>query len=119
MQHYSKPAVHLFGMAGGANHSRLTSTTYPNGRVIGYSYASGLDSNISRLSAITDSGVTLEGYSYLGVGTVVARSHPQPGVDLSYPSWCNRVKDYCLQFSDTPYSRAIFWKYHVSRPPGL
>ena len=71
-------------MVSGANHSRLTSMTHPNGRVIGYNYATGLDSNISRLSSITDSGVTLESYSYLGVGTVVARSHPQPGVDLSY-----------------------------------
>ena len=71
-------------MSGGANHSRLMSMTYPNGRVIGYNYASGLDANISRLSSITDSAVTLESYSYLGVGTVVVRSHQQPGVDLSY-----------------------------------
>src|SRR5438552_3250960 len=27
---------------------------------------------------------TLESYSYLGLGTVVIRSHPQPGVDLTY-----------------------------------
>jgi len=71
-------------MSGEANRSRLRSTTYPNGRVIGYNYATGLDSSISRLSSITDSGTILESYSYLGVGTVVARSHPQPGVDLSY-----------------------------------
>jgi len=71
-------------MSSGVNHSRLTSTTYPNGRVIGYNYATGLDSNISRLSSITDNGVTLESYSYLAVGTVVERKHPQPGVDLSY-----------------------------------
>src|SRR5258708_306102 len=37
-----------------------------------------------RLSSITDSGTTLESYSYLGLGTVVIRSHPQPGVDLTY-----------------------------------
>ena len=36
-------------MAGGANHSRLTSMTYPNGRVLNYNYASGLDDSISRL----------------------------------------------------------------------
>src|SRR5207244_2107092 len=36
-------------MAGGANNSRLLSMTYPNGRVLNYNYASGLDSNISRL----------------------------------------------------------------------
>ena len=68
----------------GNNRSRLTSMTYPNGRVIGYNYANGLDSTISRLSSITDGGVTLESYSYLGLDTVVVRSHPQTGVDLSY-----------------------------------
>jgi RHS repeat-associated protein len=67
-----------------SNRSRLTSMTYPNGRVVGYNYAAGLDSTISRLSSITDSGVTLESYSYLGLGTVVVRSHPQNSVDLSY-----------------------------------
>lgn len=40
-------------MASSANHSRLTSMTYPNGRVIGYNYASGLDAGISRLSSLT------------------------------------------------------------------
>jgi YD repeat-containing protein len=71
-------------MPSGANHSRLTSITYPNGRVITYNYASGLASNISRLSSISDNGTTLEGYDYLGLGTVVRRTHPQPGVDLTY-----------------------------------
>ena len=66
------------------NRSRLTSMTYPNGRVVGYNYASGLDSSISRLSSITNSGATLESYSYLGLGTVVVRGHAQTGVDLSY-----------------------------------
>ena len=66
-----------------ANRSRLTSMTYPNGRVVGYNYATGLDSTISRLSSITDSGVTLESYLYLGLGTVVVRAHAQTGVDLS------------------------------------
>ena len=41
-------------MSSSANHSRLTSITYPNGRVITYNYASGLANNISRLSSITD-----------------------------------------------------------------
>src|SRR5262249_40206904 len=39
-------------MAGGANKSRPTSLTYPNGRVLNYNYSSGLDSNISRLSSL-------------------------------------------------------------------
>ena len=39
-------------MAGGQNNC-LTSMTYPNGRVVDYVYNAGLDSSISRLSAIT------------------------------------------------------------------
>jgi RHS repeat-associated protein len=71
-------------MAGGANHSRLVSMTYPNGRVLNYNYNTGLDSSISRLSSLSDSSATLETYAYLGLGTVVKRGHPQPGVDLTY-----------------------------------
>jgi YD repeat-containing protein len=71
-------------MAGFANHSRLTSMTYPNGRVLNFNYASGLDNTISRLSSLSDSSATLEAYTYLGLGTVVQRAHPQPGVDLTY-----------------------------------
>src|SRR5437764_3115226 len=71
-------------MSGGANHSRLVSLTYPNGRVLNYNYASGLDSTISRLSSLSDSSATLEAYTYLGLNTVVKRSHPEPGVDLTY-----------------------------------
>jgi hypothetical protein len=71
-------------MAGGANHSRLTSMTYPSGRAIDYDYASGLDDSISRLTTISDSTGTLESYLYLGLGTVVDRSHPEIGVDLTY-----------------------------------
>src|SRR5581483_1977608 len=51
-------------MASGANHSRLVSMTYPNGREIDYNYASGLDGTISRLSSITDGSTTLESYDY-------------------------------------------------------
>ena len=72
--------------AGGANRSRQVSMTYPDGRVVGYSYgaAGGLDDRIGRLVALTDSGVTLEGYGYLGLGTAVTRSHLEAGVDLTY-----------------------------------
>jgi len=71
-------------MAGGANNSRLTSMTYPNGRVLNYNYNTGLDSNISRLSSISDTSATLVSYSYLGLSTVVIESYPQPGVELTY-----------------------------------
>src|SRR5262249_21658513 len=71
-------------MSGGANHSRLTGVTYPNGKVLTYNYASGLSSNISRLSSLSDTSGTLESYDYLGLGTVVRRAHSQPGIDLTY-----------------------------------
>src|SRR6202022_300754 len=51
-------------MAGGANHSRPVSMTYPNGRDLNYNYASGVDDRISRLTSISDSSATLEAYSY-------------------------------------------------------
>ncbi len=67
-------------MSGRANHSRLTSMTYPDGFVVNDNYSSGLNDAISRLSSLSDTSGTLEGHSYLGLGTVVIRSHPQPGV---------------------------------------
>lgn len=73
-------------MTGRANDSRLVSMTYPNGRVLNYNYASGLDDSISRLSSISDNSGTLESYDYLGLGNVVRRAHPQPGVELTYIS---------------------------------
>jgi hypothetical protein len=33
---------------------------------------------------MSDTSATLEGFDYLGLATVVRRSHPQPGVDLTY-----------------------------------
>jgi RHS repeat-associated protein len=71
-------------MAGGANNSRLTSITYPSGYALSFNYNSGLDSNISRLSSVSDSGGVLESYLYLGLGTVVERDHQQAGVNLTY-----------------------------------
>jgi RHS repeat-associated protein len=72
-------------MAGPVNNSRPTSMTYPNGlKVLNYNYSSGLNDTISRLSSLSDTSGTLESYDYLGLGTVVRRSHPQPGVDQTY-----------------------------------
>lgn len=61
-------------MASSANHSRLVSMTYPNGRVLDYTYGSGLDTSISRLTSIKDGANTLESYSYLGLRTVGAET---------------------------------------------
>jgi RHS repeat-associated protein len=71
-------------MSDGANHSRLVSMTYPNGRVLNYNYDAGLDDRISRLSSESDSSGILEVYSYLGLSTVVQRAHPQAQVNLTY-----------------------------------
>ncbi len=70
--------------------------TYPNGRTIDYSYGSGmsnsnaaLDQAVGRLDAIVDgsnsgdAGQVLEQYSYLGLSTIVARNHPQTGINLT------------------------------------
>jgi RHS repeat-associated protein len=71
-------------VSGGQNNSRLTSITYPNGKVLNYNYATGVDSTISRLSSLSDNSGTLETLSYLGLGTVVKRAHPQPNVDQTF-----------------------------------
>ena len=72
-------------MSGNVNNSRLTSMTYPDvHRVITYNYATGVDDRISRLTSITDGPTTLETLSYLGLETVVIRSQPQPGTELTY-----------------------------------
>jgi RHS repeat-associated protein len=71
-------------MAGGANNSRLTSITYPDGYSVNYNYNTGLDSTISRLSSLSDSTGTLQTYSYLGLGTVVIMADPQASIELTY-----------------------------------
>jgi len=38
-------------MTGGANHRRLTQTVYPQGATVNYSYGSGVDSAISRITS--------------------------------------------------------------------
>jgi len=68
-------------MSGGVNNSRLTSITYPDGYVLTYNYASGINNTISRLSSLSDTTGTLEGYKFLGVSTVVERDHPQTNVN--------------------------------------
>ena len=76
-------------MAGGANHSRLKSMTYPSGRVLRYQYVTGTDDKISRVSYLADDtgggvGTHLEEYKYLGLSTVIDKNHPEPGVRLTY-----------------------------------
>ena len=73
---------------------------YPNGRTIDYNYGDTggvlmgnsnamLDNAIGRLDGIVDgansgdAGTVLEQYSYLGLSTIVARNHPQTGINLT------------------------------------
>ena len=67
---------------------------YPNGRTIDYNYSganlnSALDNAIGRLDSISDGansgevGQVLEQYSYLGLSTIIARNHPQTGINLT------------------------------------
>ncbi len=80
-------------MSGGQNNSRLVSMTYPSGYVLNFNYNTGLDSNISRLSSISDTSGTLESYKYLGLDTVVERDHPQNNVNLTYISQNGQTGD--------------------------
>ena len=73
-----------YNYAFGNNASRLSGIVYPDGFTLGYNYANGTDSAISRLSNLTNGNTTLEGYTYMGLGTVVERNHPSPGLNLSY-----------------------------------
>jgi hypothetical protein len=71
-------------MARGVNNSRLTTMTYPNGKVLNDNYSTGLNDSINRLSSLSDSSRTLESYSYLGLSTVVVRA--QLNSTLTYKS---------------------------------
>ncbi|WP_406694560.1 RHS repeat-associated core domain-containing protein [Singulisphaera sp. Ch08] len=72
------------------NYSRLTSITYPNGRVLHFGYTLGVDNDISRIGFLAEDngsggiGTHLENYQYLGLNTVVSRSRPEPGLNLTY-----------------------------------
>ena len=66
------------------NNSRLTSIEYPDGYTVDYNYSSGLDSDISRLSYLSDDTGTLQSYQYLGLNTVVVMTEPQANLELTY-----------------------------------
>jgi len=77
------------GPSGFSYDSRLTTITYPSvttPRIVDYIYNGGVDDHIGRVSSLYDqySSTTLEAYAYLGLNTVVQRSHPQSGVNQSY-----------------------------------
>jgi RHS repeat-associated protein len=69
---------------GSANTIRPTSMTYPNGRLLNYSYGSagGMADALSRIASLVDNdGAThLANYSYLGQGYIVELSEPRPAL---------------------------------------
>jgi RHS repeat-associated protein len=77
------PAV-SYGYSDGQNPTRLTSMTYPNGRVLTYGYNSGDDAALGRVSYLADSdGTHLADYTYLGLDQITGVSSPEPGVTTS------------------------------------
>jgi hypothetical protein len=73
----------------GPNMTRTTrrQLTYPNGRTIAPSYGTsgGMSDYLNRVDAIQDTtsgATTLASYTYLGVGTVVRITLPEPGIWL-------------------------------------
>lgn len=81
----TSPKVQYAYTDGSANHTRLTSITYPAGKVVTYDYSATDDDLLSRVTALKESSTTLVAYTYLGLSTTV-RSHysSQPGVELTY-----------------------------------
>ncbi len=75
------PSVQYGYADGSANTIRPVSLTYPNGRVVNTIYNSGDDDALSRVSGLGDSSYSpLVEYTYLGLGSFVQLTYPQPGV---------------------------------------
>ncbi|MBS0209634.1 MAG: RHS repeat-associated core domain-containing protein [Planctomycetes bacterium] len=64
------------------NSSFTRPDTYPNGRQIGFGYDYGDDDALSRVTMILESGGGTQDavYTYLGLGTIVASTSPQPNL---------------------------------------
>lgn len=78
---------------GSNNTIRPTTTTYPDGRQIEFTYGSGTpDDILSRIGGVRDLGKSsgtgddkqLASYQYLGYNTPVIAAYPEPGVSLTY-----------------------------------
>jgi RHS repeat-associated protein len=72
---------------GSANHARLTSMTYPNGRVLNDNYgtSNSMADATSRIASLIDNDGTthLADYSYLGLGSVIEVDETQPGLSFT------------------------------------
>ena len=57
-----------------ANNSRLAAIIYPDGYTVNFTYNSGTDDAISRVSSVSDTSGTLASLTYRGLGTVMSTS---------------------------------------------
>jgi RHS repeat-associated protein len=117
-----------------ASNGRLNSLTYPNGRVLTYSYGTsgGIDDKASRVAAIVDDdSTTLVEYEYLGQSTFVDTKYSEPDIRntlIGIPATNDpgtgdiyhgldrfgRVKD-CRWYNDTTSSDVDRYKYGYDR----
>ena len=90
--------------AGSSNYSRLTGVTYPGGTQVTYTYNTGLDSSISRISSVVDGSQTVETCGYLGLSTVVAVSLPESEISesTSFDNFGNVADIAWTQFAGSP-----------------
>ena len=76
-----------YGYADGTNNSaRRTAITYPDGRVIGYSYgaAGSIGDLTDRIATILDRGTNLVAYTRRGVKSTARIQYLEPGVELTH-----------------------------------
>ncbi len=78
------PKIQYSYADGSSNQTRPTSVTYPDGRQIDFDYGTsgGIDDSLSRVQQMLDGATTLVEYRYLGAGTPVQISYPQPDVTM-------------------------------------
>ena len=83
----ASPRVQYGYADGSANRIRMTSMTYPNGRVLSYDYgtAAGINEVISRVQSVkfAAEAFNLVDYQYLGVSGFVNAASSQPGINWS------------------------------------
>jgi len=73
------PAVVYAFADGSTNSTRPTAMTYPNGRVLGVDYAGTSADKLSRLDGLTLDGTAVATFDFLGLGSFVRTTYPQPG----------------------------------------
>ncbi len=76
------PRVQYSYADGSSNTLRPTGVTYPNGRVVGWSYgtAGTLGDLCSRVTEIKEGLAARVEYAYVGLSGVVTATYPEPGV---------------------------------------